>query len=65
MKEKLRYVSSDASRPGCKIRIDLAKNIVLLRDLNFLVILIFKEHDTNEHKSNGVPRLQVRYSISL
>ena len=48
-----------------KVRIDLTKNIVLLRDLNCPVILIFKEHDTSKHEPNGVPRLQVRYSISL
>ena len=37
---------------------------VLFLDLNVLFILIFKERDTNKHKPNGVPRLQVKYYIS-
>ena len=65
MKDQLCYVSSYISRPGCKVRIDLSNNSVLFHNLNVAYILIFKEHDTNKHKPNGVPRLQVRHSISL
>ena len=45
-------------------RNDVSKNTLLFHDLKFLFILIFKEHDKNKHKPNGVPRLQVKYYIS-